>query len=47
MSCADPLQEAGTSKLLTLRLTHNEALLESHVGEKKGVGGREGGRERM
>lgn len=32
----------GTSKQLTLCLSHNEALLESHVGENKGGAGREG-----
>lgn len=31
----------GTSKQLTLSLTHNEALLESHVGENEGGAERE------
>ncbi len=42
VSYSDPLQEPGTSKQLTLCLTHNEALLESHVGEDKEGAGREG-----
>ncbi len=40
MSYSDPLQEPGTSKQLTLCLTHNAALLESHVGENKKETGR-------
>ena len=42
MSYSDPLQEPGTSKQLTLCLTHNEALLQSHVRENKEGVGREG-----
>lgn len=37
----------GTSKQLTLCLTHNEALLESHVGENEEGAGRESSGKRM
>lgn len=49
MSYSDPLQEPGTSKLLTLCLTHNEALLERAMleGIKKEQGGRKSSGKRM